>query len=157
LTTRTSATPSIGSINIHLCEPKWIFRFLHGISTKNPIHRSLIHPHDFSALSRDLPRLSFGFRGFMIPTVKSSCPLELVNSDSPMCSLPALAPPGYALVHVTASHKTAALCLSGFRVFSFLMSRTSIPLNSQSSIYQYMLYSLALLAKLLAYMTTIPS
>jgi hypothetical protein len=155
--TWTSSMSSIGSINIHSCEPKWIFRFLHGISAKNSIHRSLIHPHDFSALSRDLPRLSFGFRGFVIPTVKSSCPLELANSDSPMCSLPTLAPPGYALVHVTASHKTAALCLSGFKVFSFLMSRTFVPSNSQSPICKYALYSLALLAKLLAYMTTIPS
>jgi hypothetical protein len=75
-----------------------------------------------------------------------------------MRSLPALAPPGYALVHVTASHKTTALCLSGFGVSSFLMSRTSVPskllivdLNSDTT-----LYSLALLAKLLAYMTTIP-
>jgi hypothetical protein len=157
LTTRTSATSSIGLINIHSCEPKRIFQFLCGISANYPIHRSLIHPHDFSAISRDLPRLSFGFRGFVIPAVKSSYPLKLANSDSLMCSLPALAPPGYALVHVTTSHKTAALCLSGFRVSSFLMSRTFVPSNSRSSIYRYALYSLALLAKILAYMTTIPS
>jgi hypothetical protein len=155
--TRTSATSSIGSININSCELKRIFRFLHGISAKNPIHTSLIHPHGFSALSRDLPRLSFGFRGFVIPAIKSSCPLELMNSNSLICSLPALAPPGYALVHVTASHKTTALCLSGFGVSSFLMSRTFIPSNSRSSICRYALYSLALLAKILAYMTTIPS
>jgi hypothetical protein len=155
--TRTSATLSIGLINLFSCEPKHLFQFLHGISAKNPIHMSLIRPHDFFSLSRDLPRLSFRFRGFMIPAVKSSCPLEIVNSDSPMCSLPALAPPGYALVHVTASHKTTALCLSGFRVSYFLMSRTSLPSNSRLSICRYVLYSLALLAKLLAYMTTIPS
>jgi hypothetical protein len=157
LTKQTSTTSSIGSINIHLSEPKWIFRFLRGIFAKNPIRKSLIHPHNFSTLSPDLPRLSFGFRGFVIPTVKSSCPLVLANSDSLMCSLPALAPLGYALVHVTTSHKTASLCLSRFMVFSFLMSRTSVSSNYQSSICQYVLFLLALLAKLLAYMTTIPS
>jgi hypothetical protein len=83
---------------------------------ENPIHRSFFHLHDFSALSRDLPRLSFGFQGFFFPDVKSSCTLKSLISDDLLLSL---APPGYALVHVTAFHKTAALYSfsSGFRTF----------------------------------------
>jgi hypothetical protein len=55
----------------------------------------------WSLFSSTTEEYRIGFRGFQIPDVSTSI--------IPMCSFVSLAPPGYALVHVTTLHKTAAL------------------------------------------------
>jgi hypothetical protein len=70
--------------SVHIREPKRLIGLPSGISVENPIHRSFFPCYGLCTYLWLFPDSDFGFRGFVIPDDKSSCPLELPISDEPI-------------------------------------------------------------------------